>query len=318
VSSETAKQARLGFIGIGRMGFDMSRRLARGGCDLTVWNRTRAKAEPLAKDGAKIADRITDLAACDIVFVMVSTWADTKEVILGPQGLLSKSKGKGDVPRILVECSPLSLDASLELRQTLASYGMQLLAAPSSGNASVIRTGKLSFTVSGPKEAYDAVAPYLAIIGQVASYAGEGELARIVKICHNVMLAVVTQSMAEVTVLAEKAGVPRHAFLDFLNKSVMGSTFTRYKTPAFVNLDFTVTLPPSLLLKDLDLGLDAGRKFEVPMPLASITRDLVQAVVGQGMSAQDFAVLLVQQARASGIEIKPENVPVSDGLTPVS
>jgi 3-hydroxyisobutyrate dehydrogenase len=79
-----------------------------------------------------------------------------------------------------------------------------------------------------------------------------------------------------------------------------------------------VTLPPSLLLKDLDLGLDAGRKFEVPMPLASITRDLVQAVVGQGMSAQDFAVLLVQQARASGIELKPENVPVSDGLTPVS
>jgi 3-hydroxyisobutyrate dehydrogenase len=314
MNTEKTKPARLGFIGIGRMGFDMSRRLARGGCDLTVWNRTRAKAEPLAKDGAKIADKLTDLAACDIVFVMVSTWNDTKEVILGRQGLLSKAKERGDAPRILVECSPLSLDASLELRQALASYGTQLLAAPSSGGASVIRAGKLAFAVSGPKEAYDAAAPYLAIIGQVASYAGEGELARIVKICHNVMLGVVTQSMAEVTVLAEKAGVPRHAFLDFLNKSVMGSTFTRYKTPAFVNLDFTVTLPPSLLRKDLDLGLEAGRNFEVPMPLASITRDLVQATVGQGMNALDFAVLLVQQARASGIELMPENVPVDDGL----
>ena len=318
MKTENTKEARLGFIGIGRMGFDMARRLARGGCDLTVWNRTRAKAEPLAKDGAKIADKLTDLAGCDIVFVMVSTWADTKQVICGPQGLLCKAKGKGDAPRILVECSPLSLDASLELRQTLASYGTQLLAAPSSGGASVIRAGKLAFAVSGPKAAYDAAAPYLAIIGQVASYAGEGELARIVKICHNVMLAVMTQSMAEVTVLAEKAGVPRHALLDFLNKSVLGSTFTRYKTPAFVNLDLTITLPPSLLRKDVELGLDAGRKFEVPMPLASITRDLIQSTLGYGMNAQDFAVLLVQQARASGLELKPENVPVDDGLTPVS
>ena len=318
MSSGETGRARLGFIGIGRMGFDMARRLAGGGCDLTVWNRTRAKAEPLVKDGAKIADKVSDLARCDIVFVMVSTWADTKEVICGSQGLLSKSTGKGDAPRIVVECSPLSLDASLELRQTLASYGTQLLAVPSSGGASVVRAGKLAFAVSGPKEAYDAAAPYLAIIGQVASYAGEGELARIVKICHNVMVGVITQSMAEVTVLAEKAGVPRHALLDFINKSVLGSTFTRYKTPAFVNLDFTITIPPSLLRKDLDLGLEAGRKFEVPMPLASITRDLVQSTIGHGMNAFDFAVLLLQQARASGIELKPEDVPVSDGLTPVS
>lgn len=313
----TAKsgQTRLGWIGTGRMGFDMARRLAGGGCDITVWNRTRAKAQPLADDGAKIADKLSDLAEQDIVFVMVSTWDDVKEVIFGPQGLLSKSKGKGDAPRILVECSPLSLDASTELRQELGAYGTQLLSAPSSGGASVIRAGKLAFVVSGPKEAYDATAPYLAMIGQVAAYAGEDELARIVKICHNVMLGVVTQSMAEVTVLAEKAGVPRHAFLDFLNKSVMGSTFTRYKTPAFVNLDFTVTLPPSLLRKDLDLGLEAGRDFEVPMPLASITRDLLQSAVGRGLNSQDFAVLLVQQAQASGTELKPENIPVDEGLS---
>ena len=309
------KAARLGWIGTGRMGFDMARRLARGGCDLTVWNRTRAKAEPLAGDGAKIADKLSDLAGCDIVFVMVSTWNDVKEVISGPQGLLSKAKGGSGAPRILVECSPLSLDASIELRQTLAACGTQLLAAPSSGGARVIRAGKLAFVVSGPKPAYDATAPYLAMIGKVAAYAGEGELARIVKICHNVMLAVVTQSMAEVTVLAEKAGVPRHAFLDFLNQSVMGSLFTRYTSPAFVNLDFTITLPPSLLRKDVELGLEAGRKFDVPMPLASITRDLIQSTIGLGMNAQDFAVLLVQQARASGIELKPENVPVGDGLS---
>ncbi len=311
----TTKQLKLGWIGTGRMGFEMAQRLARAGRDITVWNRTRAKAEPLAKDGAKIAGHLAELAGCDIVFCMVSTWDDVKEVIVGPQGLLSKSQaGKGPAPRVLVECSSISLDGSAELRKLLAGYGTQTLAAPVSGNAKVIKAGKLTFVCSGPKAVYDEVAPLLAHIGPSSSYVGEGELARIVKICHNVMLGVVTQCMAEITVLAQKAGVPRHAFLDFLNQSVMGSMFTRYKSPAFVNLDFKVTFTPYLLRKDLDLGLSAGREFEVPMPLASMTRDLVQSMMGNGMTGQDFSTLLIQQARASGIELEPENVEVSDGL----
>jgi len=309
------RKLKLGWIGAGRMGFEMAQRLAKAGCDITVWNRTRAKAEPLAKDRARIASHLTELSGCDIVFCMVSTLEDVKEVIHGPEGLLSKSQpGKGPAPRMLVECSSISLEGSAELRAFLARYGTQMLAAPVSGNAKVIKAGKLSFVCSGPKAAFDEVAPLLAHIGPAASYVGEGELARIVKICHNVMLGVVAQCMAEITVLAEKAGVPRHAFLDFLNQSVMGSMFTRYKTPAFVNLDFKVTFTPYLLRKDLDLGLAAGREFEVPMPLASITRDLVQSMMGSGMSDQDFATLLIQQARVSGMELKPENVPVSDGL----
>ena len=309
------KKLKLGWIGTGRMGFEMAQRLAKAGCDITVWNRTRARAEPLARDGARIASQLADLSGCDIVFCMVSTLDDVKEVIHGPQGLLSGSQpGKGPAPRMLVECSSISLEGSAKLRGLLAEYGTRMLAAPVSGNAKVIKAGKLSFVCSGPRAAFDEVAPLLAHIGPAASYVGEGELARIVKICHNVMLGVVTQCMVEITVLAEKAGVPRHAFLDFLNQSVMGSMFTRYKTPAFVNLDFKVTFTPYLLRKDLDLGLAAGREFEVPMPLASITRDLVQSMMGSGMSDQDFAALLIQQARASGIELKPENVPVSDGL----
>ena len=306
-----AAKARLGWIGTGRMGFEMARRLAKGGCDLTVWNRTRAKAEPLAKEGAKIAGALADLAGCDIVFCMVSTWDDVKEVISGPGGLLSGTKG----PRMLVECSSISVEGSTQLRAVLAGHGVELLSAPVSGNAKVIKAGKLTFVVSGPKAAYAAAAPYLDLMGQGSSYVGEGELSRIVKICHNVMLGVVAQCMAEVTVLAQKAGVPRHAFLDFLNKSVMGSTFTRYKTPAFVNLDFHVTFTPYLLRKDLDLGLEAGRRLEVPMPLASITRDLIQAMMGSGMTEEDFSTLLLQQARSSGVELQPENVKVGDGLS---
>jgi 3-hydroxyisobutyrate dehydrogenase-like beta-hydroxyacid dehydrogenase len=101
-----------------------------------------------------------------------------------------------------------------------------------------------------------------------------------------------------------------------MNQSVLGSVFTRYKTPAFVNLDFSVTFSPELLRKDLDLGLDAARRVDVPMPLASITRDTVQTMIGHGMTDKDFAQLLLVVAKASGIELAPENVPVDDGLSP--
>jgi 3-hydroxyisobutyrate dehydrogenase-like beta-hydroxyacid dehydrogenase len=302
---------KIGWIGIGRMGYEMAARLAKSGTDVTVWNRTRAKAEPLAQHGAKVADRLTDLAACDIVFCMVSTWNDVREVVAGPAGLLS---GGGKVPRVVVECSSISLEGSAELRGLLAGRGIELLAAPVSGNAKVIKAGRLSFVCSGPKTAFDAALPYLGKIAPAVTYVGEGERARIVKICHNVFLGVVTQSLAEITVLAQKAGVPRHAFLDFMNQSVMGSTFSRYKTPAFVNLDFRVTFTPRLLRKDMDLGLDAGRRYDVPMPLASITRDVVQTLIGRGMDDEDFAKLLVLQAEASGLALEAENVPVDDGL----
>jgi len=290
------------------MGYAMAERLAKGGCDLAVWNRTKEKAEPLAKYGAKVVNQLEELSTRDILFVMVSTYEDVKEVI----GKALAGRGK---PKMVVECSSISLDGSAELRTILKEKGVEYLAAPVSGNAKVIKAGKLTFVVSGPKAAYEAARPYLDMMGTGSSYVGEGELARIAKICHNVMLGVVIQNLCEITLLAQKAGMPRHAFLDFLNKSVMGSMFTRYKTPALVNLDFHVTFTPGLLRKDLDLGLDAGREFEVPMPLTSLTRDLLQQMIGRGMTEQDFSTLLLMQAQSSGMELKPENVQVGDGLS---
>jgi 3-hydroxyisobutyrate dehydrogenase len=302
------KNKTVGWIGAGRMGYEMAGRLAKDGADVLVWNRTKEKAKPLEKYGAKVADQIAELAARDIVFCMVATHKDVMEVVT--KLLAGKAK-----PRMLIECSSISLEGSAELRTLLDKHKIQYLAAPVSGNAKVIKAGKLSFVCSGPKKAYDEAKPYLDAMGKGSSWVGEGELARIVKICHNVFLGVVTQSLAEITVLAQKAGVPRHAFLEFINQSVMGSTFSRYKTPAFVNLDFKVTFTPYLLRKDMDLGLDAGRRFEVPMPLASATRDLIQSMMGQGWTEEDFATLLLQQAEASGIELKSENMEVGDGLS---
>jgi 3-hydroxyisobutyrate dehydrogenase len=304
----TPTKSSLGWIGAGRMGYAMAERLAKGGCDIAVWNRTKAKADPLSKYGAKVVNQLEELSTRDILFVMVSTYDDVKDV-------LSKALSKETKPKLVVECSSISLEGSSELRSFLKGKGIEYLAAPVSGNAKVIKAGKLTFVVSGPKAAYEQARPYLDMMGVGSSYVGEGELARIAKICHNVMLGVVIQNLCEITVLAQKAGMPRHAFLDFLNKSVMGSMFTRYKTPALVNLDFHVTFTPKLLRKDLDLGLDAGKDFEVPMPLTSLTRDLLQQMIGHGMTEEDFSTLLLMQAKASGLELKPENVEVGDGLS---
>jgi len=299
---------KFGWIGTGRMGYEMAARLAKGGRDIAVWNRTKSKAEPLSKYGAKIVDDLKHLSSRDIVFCMVSTWDDVKQVM---QQLLS---GPGK-PKMVIECSSISLEGSAELREMLQKKGIQYLAAPVSGNAKVIKAGKLTIVASGPKQAYDQARPFLDMMGTGSSYVGEGELSRIAKICHNVFLGVVIQSLCEITILAQKVGMPRHAFLDFLNKSVMGSMFTRYKTPALVNLDFHVTFTPKLLRKDMDLGLDAGKRFEVPMPIAALTRDLIQQMIGHGMTEQDFSTLILMQAKASGIELRPENVEVGDGLS---
>lgn len=309
--STVAGADRVGWIGTGRMGAAMARRLARAGVDLLVWNRTRAKAEPLAADGAAIADGIGDLADRDVVFTMVSSSADLEQVLVGDGGLLRRP---GRVPGVVVDCSTVSAETSAAIRQVAADLGVQFLSAPVSGNAKVVKAGKLSLVVSGPEETYDAVAPLLAHLGRAVTYVGEGEVARLVKICHNLFLGVVTQSLAEITVLAEKGGVSRAAFLEFLNNSVMGSVFTRYKTPAFVHLDYTPTFTPTLLRKDFDLGLAAARALDVPMPLAAATAQLVQATVSSGRTDEDFAVLLDQQAASSGVRLKPEDVDVDDGL----
>ena len=301
----------VGWIGAGRMGAAMAARLARAGVKVTVWNRTRAKAEPLAEVGCIIADTIAELRGLDAVFTMVSTNKDLEQVLLGDGGLLTDPD---DVPRIVVDCSTVDQAASEAMRAACAERGVAFLAAPVSGNGKVVRAGKLTIVASGPEGTFGQVRPLLEHIGRSVTYAGEGDVARLVKIAHNLMLGVVTQCMAEITVLAEKGGVSREAFLSFLNDSVMGSVFTRYKSPAFVNLDFTPTFTPILLRKDFDLGLAAAHDLDVPMPVTAATAQAVQAAVSSGRVEEDFAIMLELQAHNSGITLEPENVVVDDGL----
>lgn len=302
--------ARLGWLGTGRMGAELVRRLLMAGCDVAVYNRTRAKAEPLVKLGATAADSIADLSSREIVFLALGTSDDLINAVLGPDGLMSADTA----PKVIVDCSTVSPEASARVREQIAGRGTALLAAPVMGNPKVVAAGKMTAAVSGPRDAFELAVPYLNMLGKGVTYVGEGEAARTVKLCHNLLLGVVAQTLAEITVLAEKSGISRHALLDCINKSVMGSLFTGYKTPAYVNLDFEPTFTATLLRKDFDLGLAAAREHEVPMPVAAVVHQLIQGLVGRGYGDADFAALLQQQADSAGLALVSEHADVSDGL----
>jgi 3-hydroxyisobutyrate dehydrogenase len=308
----TATKQSIGWIGLGRMGEAMVKRLTAAGNSVQVWNRTRAKAMPLAEYGATIVDTKADLAGCDVVFTMVSTTDDLKEVLFGEGGLL----GGARKPKLLVDSSSISQEGSAEIRTRLEAMGVGYLCAPVSGNAKVAKAGKLLVVASGPKAHYEAVQPLLQAMSRKTMWVGEGELARVWKIAHNTMFGVIIQNLCEITVLAEKAGIPRHVFLPSINDSVLGSMYTRYKTPMLTNLTFDqVTFTPKLLLKDMDLGLGAAKAHGVTMPAAAATRESIARMVGRGHDDIDFAVLLMELASDAGMTLTPDNVPMADGLS---
>lgn len=303
--------ARLGWVGTGRMGYSLASRLLEAGCDVAIYNRTRAKAEPLAQLGATIVDSAADLADREIVFTIVAGPDDFQEVVTGPNGLLSRSDAR---PQVIVDSTTVSPDASAEVRAVATERDVALLAAPVSGNPNVVDAGLLTFVVSGPAAAYKRVEPLLDLLGRGSTYVGDGELARVAKICHNLLLGVIAQALAEITVLAEKGGISRADLLHFVNHSVVGSMFTGYKTPALVKLDYTATFTPVLLRKDFDLGFELAGQLDVPMPVTAVAREAVQALIGEGRTDEDFAALLDLQARASGLKLAPEKADVTDGL----
>ena len=293
----------LGWLGTGRMGAALAGRLIDAGEDVTVWNRTAVKAQPLVTRGARAVGRITDLGRCDIVFVTVSGPRDLEEVVYGEQGLLSgESK-----PGMVVDCSTVSASASARVRAAAGAAGVGFLAAPISGNPHVVATGGACIVASGPSESFRLAKPYLDTMAKVAVYAGEAEQSRLVKLCHNLYLGMMVQALVEVTTLAEKGGTDRAAFLEFLGGTVVASEWVRRRTGDLVSRDWTPTFTTELLRKDFDLGLEAARSLEVPMPVAAAVHQLIQSAIGVGLRHEDFLSLYDQQARGAGLALDSES-----------
>jgi 3-hydroxyisobutyrate dehydrogenase len=315
------REMEIGWVGLGRMGYPMAEALISAGHRVRLWNRTRSKAMPLTADNATVVERLSELRDVDVLFTMVSTGRDLEQIYFGSDGVAS-SQGVA-LPAIFVDCSSIGVSESSVIRAALSARNVDFLAAPVSGNGKCVKAGKLSSVVSGPRQAFEQAKPLIETYApRGVSYVGEGELARVCKIAHNVMLGVVFENLAEITLLAQKAGVPRHAFLQFMNNSVMGSVFTQYKTPALVNLDWSTTFTPELLLKDLQLGLEAGHELGVPMPVTAATREVAQVHLGAAQLQpdpvaylqKDFAALFETMALGAGIKLESESIDVPSGL----
>jgi 3-hydroxyisobutyrate dehydrogenase-like beta-hydroxyacid dehydrogenase len=295
----TANVRSLGWLGTGRMGAALARRLIEAGERVTVWNRTAGKTASLVSAGARVAERIADLGSCDIVFVTVSSSRDLEEVVVA---LLAGSSR----PEMIVDCSTVSSAASARVRAMADEAGVGFLAAPVSGNPHVVAEGAACIVASGPFDTFSLAQPYLDVMAGVVVLAGSAEQARLVKLCHNLYLGMMVQALVEVTSLAEKGGTDRAAFLEFLNGTVLASDWVRKRTPDLISRDWTPTFTTELLRKDFDLGLEAARSLEVPLPVAAAVYQLIQSAIGIGLRDSDFLSLYEQQARVAALDSESE------------
>jgi 3-hydroxyisobutyrate dehydrogenase-like beta-hydroxyacid dehydrogenase len=293
---------RVSWLGVGRMGEAMVERLLAAGVAIQAWNRTPDKVSGLVARGATLLEEPA-LSEAPVAFSMVLNDEALDALWQADNGIL----GGVQPPRVWVDCSTVSPGASQRAAEAAAAQDVAFVCAPVSGNPLVVRSGNLIFAVSGPPAAVASVTPLLSHIGRAVHVVGGAHEARVVKLCTNLVLAVLTQALAEALVLGQSHGVRRAALMEFINDSAIGSPFTRYKTDAFVRLDLDPAFTPEGQRKDLRLALRLGAEHEVPMPVSSATEVEFSRLVASGLGERrDFASLILLAAREAGMAIEPE------------
>ncbi len=291
--------AKVSFIGLGVMGSGMVRRLLAAGHEVTGYNRTEAKAQPLLEAGMKWAESPCAVArGGDFLFTMVSNTDALHAVSSGPNGIVAGlSAGK-----IYIDMSTVSPAASRELAAAVASKGAAMLDAPVSGSISTMEEGKLSIMVGGDRAAYEKSLPILQVIGPKVTHVGANGLAVSMKIATNLSLAVQMLALSEGVLLAEKSGIARETALEVLLNSVIASPMVKYRGPFILKMPDEAWFDINMMQKDLLLALEMGRKLDVPLPTTAITNELLTTARAMGFEKQDFAVLFQALARMAGVK----------------
>jgi len=293
VSATHDPRLTVGLIGLGNMGTAFAERLLDGGYDLLVYNRTAAKAEPLAARGAAVADTAEELA--ERVDVVLTSLPNDEALESVAEEVVGAMRPDG----VLVDLSTVSPGASARVEVLADEASVAYLRAPVSGNPTVVRSGNLSFIVSGPREALDRVEPVLETIGPTVRYVGDAEQARIVKLALNLMIAGLAQLMSEALVLAEASDVSRQDLLETMGSSAVGAPFVKYKTEPLLHDDFSATFTTALMEKDIDLILDAAKQAGLELPVAQEMKSLLRATAQAGYADDDFMALYLRQRSAS-------------------
>ena len=279
----------LGFVGLGAMGELIVPRLMNAGHEVTGWNRTRAKAEPLIAQGMRWADTPRAVAEqSEIVFSIVTDSKAVKAVALGPDGVIAGLVKGG----IFIDMSTIEPDESRAVAAQFAKAGCIMLDGPLSGSPVTVVQGNASIMIGGDEAAFERVKPVLLAIGPKVTRIGGNGLACQMKIAVNLLLMVEVICFGEAVALAEKGGVARDVALDAMLKSVAASPVLGYRGP-FI-LDGKMPAVPladvTLQQKDMLLALNLGRTLGSPVPLAAAANEMMNACRGLGIDGNDFVV----------------------------
>jgi len=290
---------RIGFVGIGLMGQQMSRRLLAAGFPVTVWNRTKARAADLLAAGAAWGDSPRTLAeASDVVIVMVTDSAASEAVIAGPQGVLA-----GAHPGFtLIDMGSVAPETSRAMAERARAKGVPMLDAPVTGNPKVASEGKLGIMVGGPRETFDACLPIFQAMGVKIIHVGENGKGTTLKLINNLIMGVAIQAVAEALVLAQKAGIDPVKVQEITSVGGARTGAMETRGRRMITHDFSPHFSANNMYKDLSTALKLADEVGASLPATSIAREMLRAVKSQGRGELDScAVLTVIEALADTV-----------------
>jgi 3-hydroxyisobutyrate dehydrogenase-like beta-hydroxyacid dehydrogenase len=277
---------RIGFAGLGAMGAGIAQRLLDAGHDVTGWNRTREKAQPLLDAGMGWADSPRELAAgVDVLFTMLTNTAAIQATADGPDGVLAGLRPG----TVWADISTIAPDASVDLSEQVRAAGAWFLDCPVSGSPATLAAGQMSVMVGGERAAFDHVEGVLHAIGPKVTYIGANGHAILTKVAINLALVVSITAFAEGVALAEQAGVSREAVVDAALKSVIASPVLGYRAPLLVD-DSAVYADVDLQQKDLVLAQDLARRLGAAVPTCSAASEMLSAGRATDVRDRDFLV----------------------------
>ena len=280
---------KLGFIGLGRMGASMAARLCQASYDLTVFNRSAERLQPLITEGTKGAKNIAEVCAADVVFTMLSDDTSVEDVVLGPAGILANLKPGA----IHVSCSTVSVSLSARLSQAHDQRQQGYIAAPVFGRPDAAAAGKLYMIAAGKHDLIEKVQPLFDVLGQRTFIVSDDpEKANLVKLSGNFLIATVIESLGEAMALVEKGGVNRHQFLDLLTSSLFSTpVYEKYGTMIADRHFEPAGFAAHLGQKDMKLILAAAEELKVPLPFASILSDRFLDLAAHGGENLDWSAI---------------------------
>ena len=291
----------IGFIGLGIMGQPMALNLVKAGYKLSVFNRTRAKAEPLERAGARVASTPADAARdADFVMSIVSDTAAMEEVVLGKGGVLETIR----TGTILIDSSTISPTVSRKFACMLAGKGAQMLDAAVTGSKHGAEKGELTFMIGGEREALDRAMPVLKVLGKKHIYCGVHGLGLAAKLAQNAIQATMVEVFCEGFVLAAKSGVAPETMLEIIQGSMARANLTDFKAPFIFKGDFTPYFPLKLMHKDLELAMEAAYAQNVPMPTAAAVKEVYAATKAQGKGELDYASVITFLEELAGVKVR--------------